>query len=98
MTVVNVDTPILNLEGDALENATAKSVILEALMVTFEDDRNLTGEQKIKIFLLAQRVQSGGEVDFTSDDITLMKTRVAKGFNALAVGRVWELLDPASVK
>lgn len=95
---VNVDTPILDINGDVVPELTAKKIMVDAMMIPLEEDARLSGDQKIKHFLIAQRLHAGGEVELTSEDITMIKSRVAKAFNTLATGRIWELLDPASVK
>lgn len=97
MTKVNLDTLIRDLSGDPISDLTAKKIMVDALLVTLEEDARLTGEQKIKNFTLAQRVSCGGEVELIAEDIALIKSRVARAFNTLVTGRVWELLDPASV-
>lgn len=95
---VNVDTPILEITGEPVPDLLAKGIMIDALMVSMEDDVSLSGEQKIKNFMLAQRLSVGGEVELTSEEVGLIKSRVAKIFNVLGTGRIWELLDPASVR
>lgn len=77
--------------------ATVRRVCCDALVAAFDDERNLAGEEKVKRFLLAQKLMAAEEVDLTSEDVSLLKKLVAKGFGPLVVGQAWQLLDPASV-
>ena len=97
MTTVNVDAPILDIDGKPVPDLVAKKIMVDALLVSLEEDQRLPGEQKIKNFVLAQRISVGGHVDLTAEEVSLVKARVAKAFNVLATGRIWELLDPASI-
>ena len=74
---------------------TLRSVCVEALL--FSDQAKETAQNKIKRFMLAQKIEMG-ETEFSVDDISMIKTEVGKGYNALIVGRAFELLDPVSVK
>lgn len=77
--------------------ATLGRVVCTALTAAFADEQNLSGEDKVKRFALGMKVRGNAAATLTSDEITLLKKLVGKGFSPLIVGRCWELLDPASV-
>ncbi len=58
----------------------------------------VSGEQKAKRFLLAIKVRQAKDAKLTSDEVTEIKKVVAKGYSPLVVGRVWEIVDPASME
>ncbi len=72
--------------------ATLKSVLIEALMAVFNDEQTLSGEEKLKRYLLAERVYKG-ESDFAHNEIALMKVLVGKAYSAIIVGQVWKMLE-----
>jgi len=70
---------------------TLKSVCLNSLMGQFEDEKGLSGEEKIKRFLLAKKINEGGE-ELKSEEIAEIKKLVSKAYATLIVGRVFEIL------
>ena len=89
--------PFVGVDGKASETTIA-TICENALLTVFADEQNLAGEEKVKRFLLAQRIHKR-EVDSISvDDIHLIKKLVGKAYGALVVGQVWKELDPASSK
>ena len=75
---------------------TLGSVCSEALLNNYDDDRGATGDAKLKRFRLAMKVGDGGEVELKVEEITELKTFIAKAFGPLIVGRAYDLLDPES--
>jgi len=73
-------------------------VSLRALTAQFDDDKNLSGEDKFKRGELALRVYKGGVIDLTAEDIATIKKLVAKGYGPLIVVKAWMMLDPQSAK
>lgn len=53
----------------------------------------LTGEDKFKRFKLAEKLQEGGVMELEDDERALIRRLVGIGFNAEAVGVIWNLLD-----
>lgn len=80
---------------------TLKTACINGLYAQFEDEKNLSGEEKIKRYNLAEKIYSAkdkDEVDLKAEEITLLKKLIAKAYGALIVGRCWELLDPGEKK
>lgn len=72
---------------------TLSSVCCNALMLTFNDEHSLPGDQKVRRFKLATMVVDGGQVDLTAEDVAEIKKVVGKAYGPLIVGRAYELLD-----
>jgi hypothetical protein len=86
---------IADLDGKPLAELTLGTMATNALMLPFEDERNLSGEEKVRRFKLAQRIHGAAEVDLTAEDISLIKKLIAKGYATMPTARAWELLDPS---
>jgi len=90
--------PILDCVGAGCTGPplTLGSAAMRALVATFEDDKNLPGEEKFKRGELALRVYKGGTVDLSAEDVALIKKQMAKGYGPIVVLRTWKLIDPES--
>lgn len=93
--------PLLTEQGDKIP---LRAPLLNVLINTLDtpgpngpQPEQIDGDTKVQMFKLAQRIERHATVDLTAEDITLLKDRIAKAYPALMVGRVWEMLDPASV-
>lgn len=100
---LNLNQPISNLDGTTVveggKSMIAAGIIENALLLSFPDEQNLAGDEKIKRYALALKINAKPEdVQLTADEIALIKKLVAKGWGPLIVGQIWKLLDPASVK
>jgi len=100
----NFDTTFKQLNGDDLKDggaATAgvdavlslKVVSVNSLLAPFEVDKNLSGEEKLRRYLLATKIHAGGEVDLTAEDISLLKLLIGRGYSALIVGQAFLMLE-----
>jgi hypothetical protein len=93
---------IVDLDGKPLQNAgvdmTLGETATHALLAHYEGERNLGDDEKLKRFLLAAKIRQAKDAKLTADEIALIKKLVAKAFAPLVVGRVWEIIDPASVQ
>ncbi len=79
-------------DGEA--SLTLGAVATNALLMPYEDERNLSGDDKVKRFKLAQRIHDAqGEVDISSEEITLLKSLIAKAYTPLVVGRAFAILE-----
>ncbi len=79
-------------EGKAEEPMTLKNPCINALMGAYEDERNLSGEEKVKRYELATKIQAFSEVEFTPEEAVLVRKLVAKAYSPLVVGQVWKML------
>ena len=101
---VNFDTKLLALDGvthikdEKGEETTLKSVSINALMLPMQDEKDLSGEEKLKRFSLALMLQPGGTVELNVEQLALIKKLIGKIYTQLVVGRAWPLLDPPATK
>jgi hypothetical protein len=74
---------------------TLKDISLDALQTIFDDERTLSGEDKVKRWALATRIYANPEkIDLQSEETALIKKLIAKSFGPLIVGQAWSMLDP----
>lgn len=80
------------------EDMTLGFMAVTALQTRFPDEQNLPPLEQTRRAALAIRVYQQPRVTLTAEEVQLIKTLVAKlGYNTVAVYRVYQLLDPASV-
>ena len=95
---IDMTAPILGLDGSTLDDAqggkiTLRTVVQGALLAVTQQDQNMDGSRKAKLFTLALAANADA-VDWTVEDIALVKERIGLVSTPLAVGRAYELLDP----
>lgn len=75
---------------------TVGSVAIMALDGSYDDEKNLPGEERVKRFALAMRIVEGGEIELKPEEAVMIKNLVAKAFNSTTiVATVWSLIDAA---
>jgi len=88
--------PVLdNRGGPVLEGGTPITlgrVCVRALMANEEGD-TAPGEEKLKRYDLARELQKGGTQSVKSEDVTMLKERIAKFFSTLVVGQTYHMLE-----
>ena len=96
--------PITTLDGKPFKDPSGQvsditlAVIAEnALLQAYSDETNLSGEDKIKRYALARKIEDNKKVDLSAEEIALLKKLIAKSYNPLITGQSWHMLDPASV-
>lgn len=90
--------PIIDDKG-APAPVTLKKVAVEALLTTFPDEASLAGEEKARRYVLAVKISGSdsGKIELTSEDVTMLRKVVGKGYGPLVVGQVWKIIDPAAM-
>jgi len=77
------------------DETTLAVIAMRALLAPYQDEQNLSGEDKFKRFALAMKIKDGGEVPVSAEDIALLKKLIGKLYTPLVVGRAFPLLDPS---
>ncbi len=73
---------------------TLKDAVKQALLAPFEDERNLSMEEKVKRYDLYLKVKDAIDpAEFTSDEIVQMKKVVGKAYGILIVGQSVKMLE-----
>ena len=57
-------------------------------------DNQVKGDEKMRRFLLATKIQANPHVILTADEVKLIKDAVGVSFGPLVVGRVNQAIDP----
>ena len=98
--MIDFSAVLTDLDGNPMKDgendATLGRIATNALLLPYQDEQNLSGEDKLKRFMLAGKAR-GPAVELTVEEIALAKRLIGKAYGPLVVGRAWALLDPASV-
>ncbi len=77
---------------------TLSSIAVEALQAQFDDERQLSGDDKLKRWKLAVKVHGAAEpVELSAEDIALIKRLVGKAYSAAVVGPAFLALESEPV-
>lgn len=96
--MTDLSGPIRDFDGNESADATVAKACINALIAVYPDEDNLSGEDKVRRAFLAQRIHINPKIDLTAEEVVLVKSLVSKAFSPLVVLRIWEAIDPASVK
>jgi hypothetical protein len=85
------DVEMKDTKGNA---ATLRGVCVEALLASYEDERALAGEEKLKRWELAMKIKKAQDpADLSVEEISLIKKLIGKAYGALVVGQAWSMLE-----
>jgi hypothetical protein len=81
-------------EKDGILPFTLRDAVKQALLATFEDERNLSLDEKVKRYDLYLKVKEIPDpAEFTSEEVVLMKKLVGKAYGVLIVGQAVKFLE-----
>jgi len=94
---LRLEEKILDMDDVPIKDIKEKEMILQdvlvnALMTPMEDDKSLSGDQKMALFVLAMEIKKGKE-DVSVEDVSLIKKRIGKLYSQLIVGRAFALIE-----
>lgn len=99
---LDFSTTLLGLDGKPLKEGDKEVRLGEfcatALLTPYQDEKELSGDEKVKRFKIAEKIYNGGEQDLTIEEAALLKKLVAKAFAPLIVGRIYGLLESEPAK
>lgn len=58
------------------------------------DGENMKGPQKMRHFILAERIEQNDIVDLSAKDITVLTDRIGRAWGTVVAGRALMMLDP----
>ena len=96
---VNATQTLSAIDGNPLQDhdndkpIQLRTVCVNALLATLEEDRSQTGEGKLAAWTLAKRLQDEDEPDLKAEELALLKERVGKCFSPAVVGPAFQVLD-----
>jgi len=93
----NLDTPILDMLDKPIkageDDMTLKTVALQAILGQLPSDQSMDQAKRLKLWVLAQKVNKGFVQEFSPEDLTLIKERINGTWPTLVYGRAVEILD-----
>ena len=75
-----------------------RPICINALMAVLETDRSMSGEDKVKIWVLAGKIQKEDVVELVAEDVALLKKRVGAAYGPAIVGPAFLLLNGTAGK
>lgn len=91
---LNFDIELKNLSGEpVIENdkpVILRNLVTNAVLVPEEGEE---GEIKLTKWNLALKIDKGGEIDLTPEEVVLIKRMVGKYHIPMVVGRIYPLLN-----
>lgn len=96
------NTIVRDLDGEAFKDEkqaelTMRRVALDSLGGTLPDDDKKTGEEKYKIYQLADRIAKSTKekvmCEITAEEVTLLKERISKSWATFVMGAVFAFLE-----
>lgn len=99
---VKIDTPIKTIEGKDMKEMvdgqekviTIKKFCVNAVLANPSDNAKETGEQKVKRYELAKKIQNAKkEIDLSSEEISLIKKEIGINYPPIVVGQAYEILE-----
>jgi hypothetical protein len=70
--------------------------VSHALFATYEDERDLTGDEKWSRGALAARIRDDEAAELTAEEVTVIKRLVGRLYNVAIITWAMPLLDPAA--
>lgn len=64
-----------------------------ALNASFQDEQQLSGEEKFKRGMLAFQIRDDDKADLKAEDVVLIKKVIGKAYSPLIVYRIYQMLD-----
>jgi hypothetical protein len=94
--IIDFTKVLKTMEGeplkDGIEDLTLKSVCVNGLLATMQNDQP-SGEEKLKRYLLATQINNDDEVDVSAEDISLIKKMVGMSFPTIVAGQAFMMLE-----
>lgn len=73
---------------------TLRRAITDSLSASFQDERALSSDEKVKRYKIAKKVHHAKTgTEFTVEQVAVMKELVGKNFSPLVVGTCFELIE-----
>ena len=91
---VLMDLDGAELLGEDKQPFTLRSACVAALLAQFEDEKNLSGEEKLKRWELAVTIKNSSDpAELKAEEIALIKKLIGKAYAAIIVGQTWKFLE-----
>jgi hypothetical protein len=95
----DLDIPVFDLEGEQVIDrvrgedrpATIRNFVVNALALV--NGEQASGEEKMRRYKLAMRLNEGGTQEFTPEELSLIKSVIGVMYSPLIVGQIYEWAD-----
>jgi hypothetical protein len=91
----NLSQELKSPYGKSFEPAaiTLEQACFQAVSAALPTDQALPLPDKLKLYRMAQKINSGGVQDFSVEELTLIKERIHKTWSNLVIGAAFDILD-----
>jgi len=99
MIKLSVNEVIKTLDGEPIKNEkaeviTVKTIMVNALCSSFEDEKGLDNVEKMNRWVLAKKVNGTKDaLELSVEDASKIKTLVFKGYGLVIAGYIADLID-----
>ena len=74
---------------------TLRLAAIRSLLSATRNEGEVNGEEKLRRYELAIRIKNEDKIDLPTEDVSLLKERIAKMWpGSLIPGQAWKMLDP----
>jgi hypothetical protein len=91
--LITLDGSIVRKSPNSDDPATLREISIESLMTMADDEKNLSGDDKVKRYYLALKIKDAQEIDITVEEAALLKKLIGRAYGPLIVGQAWEMLE-----
>lgn len=99
--IVLLGKELKDFEGTTIDSTptdstpvTAGKIATNALLATFQDEPQLSGEDKLLRWELAVKIKNTPDpIELTAEEISLIKKLVGKAYSPMIVGQTWKILE-----
>lgn len=85
-------SPVMDGDKPVMLKLSVARVAKRVLLAGFDDEKGLSGEDKLARWTLAQRINKGTK-NYHAEDIALVKRLIAKAYTAAVVGPAYAILE-----
>lgn len=94
---IDFSRKIPNLDGTTPpENPQLCEISVQSLVTLSDADRQTTGQQKLELAELAQKIHKAAVVELPVEDVALIKKRIGQLHAPIIVKGAWDLLEGPS--
>lgn len=93
---INVDQTLIAYNGTQMSKSPQDStpaMLRDVLANACLQSQESGGEAKYRTYQLLMRIDRGGEVEFTAEEVAKLKSLVGQAYGVAVVGPVWDALE-----
>lgn len=94
---IDITQELCGLDGALLKDGddtlTLRSIGINALVASLDDDQRLSGEDKFELWMLAKRLCEVDTPELKVEEVAKIKERIGKAYSQVVVGPAFTLLE-----